>query len=74
MTGKIALILRTLVMYPAAGALAMFFGFVDFDKATGLMTVDTNGASVLVAGVIWASVAGGTFGLSRVFKRIGWAT
>lgn len=73
MTGQIALLLRTLLLYPLAGLLSTL-AIVDFDQATGILTIDLNAGSLVLAGLIWAAVSGGTFGLSRIAKALGWET
>lgn len=70
LTGQIALLLRVFILLPAAG-LAATLPFVDFDKATGLLTVDVNAASIAAAVAIWGVVSGGTFAWSRWVKSLG---
>ncbi|WP_417723943.1 hypothetical protein [Salipiger sp.] len=69
---KLALILRVVVFYPAAGALAVL-PFVDFNQATGGVCVDLDAASVAASAAIWAAVSGSTFAWSRLAKRLGGA-
>lgn len=70
----LALYVRTFLMYPAAGAAGMLFGFVDFDQVTGVATIDLNAANA----ALFTAVSGGgslaTFLLSRLAKRNGGAT
>lgn len=64
MTGKIGLLLRVFILLPLAG-LAATLPFVDFDKATGILSVNINAASIATAVVVWGLVSGGTFARSR---------
>lgn len=68
------LILRVAVLYPLGGALGAYFGFVDFDEASGLLTVDLNAASVMLGLLVSGAVSGGTFWWSRQRKATGGAT
>jgi hypothetical protein len=70
----IALILRIALLYPGFGFLAGWVGFVDFDKVTGLLTVDVSAASVALGAVIYAAGTGGTFVWSRWLAQRGGAT
>lgn len=74
MTGQIALMLRVLLLYPLAGALAAFVGFVHWNPDTGTLLVDVDGASLILAAFVWTFGAGGTYGFSRLAKKLGWAT
>lgn len=65
------LLLRIALLYPASGLLAGAVGFVDFDKVSGLLTVDVNAASVALAGLIYSAGVGGTFAWSRLVKGRG---
>lgn len=71
---KIALLLRTMVLYPAAGFLSATVPFAAFSEDTGVLMIDLNAGSVALAATIWAAVAGGTFTWSRFIKRKGGAT
>ncbi|WP_238368300.1 hypothetical protein [Mesobacterium pallidum] len=72
-TNQIALILRVALLYPFAGA-AGLYSCIDFDQATGLLTIDLSAASIVVAGLISGSITGGTFAWSRIAKKLGGAT
>lgn len=72
-TDHIALALRVLVFYPLAGALAAL-PFVGFDVEAGRLIIDLTPASVVLAGLIWAAISGGTFAWSRWAKALGGAT
>lgn len=74
MQGQIALILRTFVLYPLAGGLAGVLGFLSWNEELGVLVVDVNAASVLIAATVWASVSGGTFFWSRLIKKVGGLT
>ena len=68
-----ALFLRVAILYPASGLLAGYFGFVDFDKATGLLTVDVNAAGTALFALIYAGGTAATFAWSRWRARQGGA-
>lgn len=72
-SNQIALALRVLVFYPLAGLLAALPS-IGYDQSAELLTIDLNAASVAIGGIIWAAVSGGTFGWSRLAKRLGGAT
>lgn len=73
MTGQIALLLRVFILLPLAG-LAATLPFVEFDKATGILSIDVNAASIAAAVVIWGLVSGSTFAWSRWVKALGGET
>lgn len=73
LTGQIALLLRVFILLPLAG-LAATLPFVAFDKASGILTIDLNAASIAAAVVIWGLVSGGTFAWSRWVKALGGKT
>ncbi|WP_056039443.1 hypothetical protein [Loktanella sp. 3ANDIMAR09] len=67
------LILRTFVMYPAAGVIAAAVGFIEYDAASRILTVDVDAAGAAIAGLVWVGGSGATFALSRVIKARGGA-
>ncbi|MFD2173442.1 hypothetical protein [Rhodobacter lacus] len=69
---QLALALRVLLLYPLAGLLAALPS-VNFDQASGVLSIDLTTASTLIGTAIWLAVSGGTFGLSRLAKTLGWA-
>lgn len=69
--GRIALLLRTLVLYPASGLAAGALSFVSFDEATNQLVIDVNGMSIMLAAAIWSIGSGGTFAWSRLIKNAG---
>lgn len=72
MTSQIALFLRVALLYPLAGALALLPG-IEHDSQTQLLTIDLDVQAGFLGALIWGAVSGGTFGLSRLAKRLGWA-
>ncbi|GGG59673.1 hypothetical protein GCM10011415_01970 [Salipiger pallidus] len=73
MTGHIALLLRVFILLPLAG-LAAALPFVAYDKAAGLVTIDINTASTMLAVLLYGLFSGGTFAWSRWVKRLGGRT
>ena len=67
------LFLRVAVIYPLIGLAAGWFGFVDFDKVSGLMTIDVNAASAALGALIYAGGTAATFAWSRWRARRGGA-
>lgn len=72
--GMVALFVRTMFLYPAAGAVSAMYGFVNFDEATGELLIDVDAVSLWVAGAIWVGGSGITFAWSRFMKNRGGAT